>query len=419
MSIFNGPQQCCPCPSSSTSGTLVTTPSNDAFGRLRVSNPLTLYDIHQQYEPDINFVSNTMSNAVITYQQNTSSTLLTVASEAGSFAAKESKYVFTYQPGKSLLIMESFCFAPAASGLVQRIGYFGVTNGIYLELSDDTYMVLRSNSTGTITNTPIRKSQWNGDRLDGYGPSGVTLDLTKTQIFWVDLEWLGVGSVRTGVIINGVFIVCHTFHHANRLTLPYMTSGHQPLRLEIMNTDTAPVSSLRHICATVISEGGYNQIYNARSNIAYFSQSMTAGVWYPVISIKLDMTRPEAIVQVRQVDAVLITADTVQIALWSNVTMANLGNPVFQTHSTSRTVLYNANATSLSTTTCIPVVNSLLSGTNQSASRTAHELFGYQGQIGRNSFTGVSDIMTIAVMNVKPGGSPVTLQALLSWNELL
>jgi hypothetical protein len=56
---------------------------------------------------------------------------------------------------------------------------------------------------------------WNGDKLDGTGASGLTLDLTKPQILWIDFEWLGVGNVRCGFIINGQYIVCHTYQTAN------------------------------------------------------------------------------------------------------------------------------------------------------------------------------------------------------------
>ena len=337
----------------------------------------------------------------------------------GSFAARETKYVFTYQPGKSLLIMTSLVMAPKSDGLVQRVGYFDSSDGIFVELSDQLYMVRRSNSLGTVTNTKVAQSAWNNDRLDGFGPSGMTIDMTKSHIFWTDIEWLGVGSVRTGFVLDGKYVICHIFNHANFLNYPYMTSAISPVRYEITNTaGTAPASNLMQICSTVISEGGYDQQYNLHSNIAYFSQSMTLGVWYPLMSIRLAPGYLDGVVQMRQVELVITTADTVQWALWSNVTAANLGSPVFGPHISSPTIQFNANATTFTTTTCQQFASGMVSGTNQASAQSIIELGRYNSQIGRDSFTGTSDIITLAVMSIKPGASAVTIQALLSWNEL-
>lgn len=420
MSIFNGSQQCCSTDTAGSS-TVFTGSSSalDAFGRLRISQPYTLFDSHQHYQADQSFVSNVANNGTITYIQNMSACNLMCSNVLGSFAARETKYVFTYQPGKSLLIMNSFVMAPNSDGLVQRVGYFDSTDGIYVELSDQLYMVRRSNSLGTITNTRVAQSAWNNDRLDGFGPSGMTIDLTKSQIFWTDIEWLGVGSVRTGFILDGRYIICHIFNHANFLKYPYMTSAIGPVRYEITNTTgTAPASNLMQICSTVISEGGYDQQFSLHSNIAYFSQSMTLGVWYPLMSIRMAPGYLDGVVQMRQVELVVTTSDTVQWALWSNVTSANLGSPVFGPHISSSTIQFNANATTFTTTTCRQFASGIASGTNQAASKSSLELGRYISQIGRDSFTGTSDIITLGVTNIKPGASAVTIQALLSWNEL-
>ena len=210
--------------------TLKSTPQLDAFGRLRVSQPQTLFDSQQRFGLDRAFVSNTASGGSVSYIPTQSSANLTVTSTNGSYAGRESRYVFKYQPGKSQLAMMSFVMAPQSSGnLRQRVGYFGIENGYYLELSDQIYFVERSNVTGTITNTTVAKSAWNGDVLDGSGASGYSLDLTKSQIFFIDLEWLGVGSVRCGFVLNGKFVLAHTFHHANLISSAYITTATLPV----------------------------------------------------------------------------------------------------------------------------------------------------------------------------------------------
>lgn len=153
--------------------------------------------------------------------------------------------------------------------------------------------------SGSLVNTPVLQSDWNGDKLDGTGASGLTLDITKAQILWMDLEWLGVGSVRVGFVINGQFIVCHTFNHANIIASTYITTASLPLRYEIFNTaGTSGTSTLKQICSSVISEGGYELRGKQQSIGTPITAPRTfavAGTYYPIVGIKLKSTRLDAI----------------------------------------------------------------------------------------------------------------------------
>jgi hypothetical protein len=189
--------------------------------------------------------------------------------------------------------MNTFVMASSATNLRQRVGYFGDQNGIYFQLDDrNISMVERSLVTGSVTETVVSRSNWNGDKLDGTGSSGIVLNITKAQILWMDIEWLGLGTVRVGFIINGQFIVCHSFHHANIIDSTYITTASLPLRYEIINkaATTGGSKTLKQICSTVISEGGYELrgLQQAISTPILSPKSLTtAGVFYPVISIRL------------------------------------------------------------------------------------------------------------------------------------
>ena len=170
--------------------------SFDAFGRMRTSSPLTLFDSNHRYA-DNNLWS--MASGVSgsgSFNQNQGLIEMNVTNASGSFVTRETTKVFAYQPGKSLLVMNTFVMSPAKTGLTQKVGYFGADNGIYLELADSTLnFVERSLVNGSpATETRVPQSTWNGDKLDGTGASGFTLDMTKAQILWMDFEWLGVGS---------------------------------------------------------------------------------------------------------------------------------------------------------------------------------------------------------------------------------
>jgi hypothetical protein len=204
-----------------------------------------------------------------------------------------------YQPGKSQLAMMTLVMAPQSSGnLRQRVGYFGQDNGYFLELSDQLYFIERSNSLGTLTYSNVAQSAWNGDKLNGSGASGFTLDITKSQILFFDLEWLGVGSVRAGFVLNGQFIVAHTFIHANVVPYAYITTASLPLRYEIqtLSVSAPTTSNLIQICSTVASEAGFGEPFSFFSNLATFtSLSVGSAAWVPLISIQLQQGRLEAI----------------------------------------------------------------------------------------------------------------------------
>lgn len=398
---------------------LAPTPQLDAFGRLRVSQPQTLYDSQQRFALDRTFISNTAVSGSISFIPTQSSANLTVVNQVGSYAARETRYIFKYQPGKSQLVFLSFVMAPQSSGnLSQRIGYYGSDNGYYLELSDNVYFVQRSNVTGTIVNTPVVQSAWNGDKLNGSGASGITLDITKGQILFFDLEWLGVGSVRSGFIIDGKYIVAHTFQHANIVSSVYMTTACLPIRCEnqALTVSAPATSNLTQICSSVSSEGGYTEPLSLFSNLVNFS-SLTIGTsWVPLISIQLAPSKLDAIVIVKQIDMVLTTADTLQWALWSNVTSltgASFSAPI------NGDVVIDKSATAMSVTNCYQVASGLITnGSGSSTSSSILELNNYNSQLGRNSFTKTSDTLTLAVVRAT-GSSAASGYSLLSWQELL
>ena len=404
--------------------TLKATNQLDSFGRLRVSQPVTLFDSQQRFNPDPAFESNVVSGGTITFVPTQSSVNLSVVNTTGSYAARESSYVFKYQPGKSLLATMTLTLAPKANGnLRQRVGYFGQENGFYIELSDALYMVQRSNSTGTITNTPVANTAWNGDRLDGTGPSGIILDVTKSQIFFTDIEWLGVGDVRCGFILNGQYVTAHTFRHANINIGAYMTTACLPLRYEIesLGSGGPAVSNLTQICSTVISEGGYNQSYQLFSNLASFNGTVAAATWVPVMSLQLAPGRLDAIAVAKQVDVLVTsTGDVVQWGLWANVNAINLTGESFVNSSALSSVQIDKSATAFDPSTCYQIASGMASASlgGQGGTASQLELQGYLSQIGRISFTKTSEILTLALFANSSQGT-VTAECLLSWAELL
>jgi len=304
--------------------------NTDAFGRLRVSNPFSLFDSQSRFGADIHFSYVTATGGTTSYNTNQSSVNLNVTTSSGSTAVAQTYRVFPYQPGKSMLILQTFTMASARTNLRQRVGLFGAQNGVYLEQGPNgVTFVIRTYTGGSVSDSRyVAQANWNGDKLNGTGPSGITLDLTKTQILWFDIEWLGVGNVRCGFIINGQYIVCHTFQNANQAfsTTVYMQTATLPLRFEIATTGaTSSAASLQMICATVISEGGYEQVsapYIARASGNGVSIANHTGLTFtPLVSIRVNSSYYGAVIIPSIVNFAATASGTYEIVLVRNATL--------------------------------------------------------------------------------------------------
>jgi len=247
---------------SSMAGTGLTTANFDAFGRLRVSNPQTIFDSKLVYDAQPLYWSEELTNSGgSSYDQPNARVTLAVVNAADQ-AIRQTRRFFNYQPGKSQLIFQTFNANGVESGVIKRIGYFDSTDGIFFELDGTApapglSFVRRSSGANPTLVEP--QASWNLDTLDGSGgllnPSGIALKTNAVQILVIDFEWLGVGSVRVGFVINGQIVYAHRFDCANIQQSVYMQTPNLPLRYELEALSDA-TGTLDCICGTVISEGG-------------------------------------------------------------------------------------------------------------------------------------------------------------------
>lgn len=351
----------------STGGASSSAGAYDAFGRVRTSSPLTLFDSSHRYHDNGLWSTSTATGGTSTFDASAGLVNLAVTTSSGSSVIRETTKCFSYQPGKSLLVMSTFTLNPAKTNLRQRIGYYGADNGMYLELNNTTLsFVERSFSTGSLVETRVAQSDWNIDPLNGTGPSNLTLDPTKSQILWMDIEWLGLGTVRMGFIINGKFIHCHSFHHANIITSTYITTASLPLRYEITNTAaTASSSTLKQVCSTVLSEGGYELrgLQQAIGTSITSPHALTAaGTYYPVISLRLKSTALDAIVILTAISLLAATANANYS--WRVVATATTTGGTWTSAGANSSVEYNLTGTA--TTGGRILAQGYFSSTNQS-----------------------------------------------------
>lgn len=392
----------------------------DAFGRLRVSQPYTLFDSQSRFAADNQYSYATATGGTSSYNTNKSSVNLSVTTSSGSTVLAQTFRVFPYQPGKGLLTLQTFTMSAAKTNLTQRVGYYSAYNGVYLEQGPNgVTFVVRTYTGGSVDNTRyVAQANWNGDKLNGTGPSGITLDLTKTQILWFDFEWLGVGNVRCGFVINGQFIICHTFQNANFGTNVYMQTAILPLRYEITNTGTtASASTLQMICSSVQSEAGYeqtSQVFTARRTDDGVSVANNTGLTFtPLVSIRVNSSYFGAIIIPEGVlfhptsvgsggyEIVLAKNATLTGATWAGATVS--GGQVDVDYA----------ATSMTTTADNIIETAYASQSSQSTNTaivpTGYNFdvqLGYTASLSGNGF-GASDTYTLGVrgLNNSPTGS--------------
>ena len=373
----------------------------DAFGRLQVAQPYTLFDSQNRYASDAQFDTSTSGTGSSSFLANEASVKMQVTSGGAGSVVRQSYRSMPYQPGKGLLVLETFVMDSSSNAnLTQRVGYFNTQNGVFFQKVDSVLsFVLRSYVTGSVSDArTVNQADWNGDKLDGTGPSGLTLDGSKAQILWMDFEWLGVGSVRCGFVINGLFYLCHTFNNANLISNVYMTTATLPVRYEI--TSTSAVSAyLKQICSTVISEGGYEQasIDHTARRTSIFTNIDTAANFYPIVSIRLASTALGAVVLPNRIQFQPTTLQNYEIALIKNPTLTGAS---WTAVSSDANVEYDVTATAISAAgTIIQTGYISNTGGGGQTSTLAPTGYNWDSQIGA-SLAGVSDIFTLGVRTI-------------------
>lgn len=235
--------------------------SVDAFGRSRVGSPTTLFNSNFTYNNQpLLWDTVVTGGGTATKTTNVSSvTLNTGGTTNGDGVYMQSHRYYRYEPGKSQLVLFTGILGIQKVNVRSRYGFYNVNNGCYFEMdgTNGAAVNIRTNTSGSPVDSPILQANWNLDKLDGTGNTGITIDFSKQQIFVIDFQWLGTGRVRFGFVLNGILVYCHQILNDNRLTLPYMNTAQLPVRAEIFNTGTAASgTTMTSVCCSVVSEGG-------------------------------------------------------------------------------------------------------------------------------------------------------------------
>ena len=268
------------------------TPTLDAFGRLMISQltPKFLEHFVDRYDTS-RLTETTVGGGAVARVAQTSSLNLSVGTASGDIAKVESNTIIKYSPG--IGVSTAFTLWMGDTGKTnshRRWGLFDDDNGVFFDLDGTTLsFVVRSSATGSIVDTHYAQGTWS-DPLDGTGLSGVTLDITNLNIFWFDYQWLGAGAVRFGVHDpKGNRIVAGTVENANSIPRPFMQTGSNRFRAELVNDAvTGSTTEMSLVCIAVRADG---QTDRGRS---VYGDIQTDGLAVTGSNVYLAAARPKA-----------------------------------------------------------------------------------------------------------------------------
>jgi len=406
---------------------LADSPGVDAFGRLRVSSPEDLFNASFQY--DLNpllFLQTTATGGTITHLPNESSAELAVTGSVGSLARLQARFYSRYLPLRSQLIAMTQVPGAADAGCTRRFGYQDSQDGILLEQNGtvDLALVRRTFTSGAAVDNRVTKANWNLDKLDGTGDSGITLDLSKGQIFVVDFQWLGHGRVRVGFAFNGRIVYAHEFLSSNTLSVPYMRTGCLPVTWEIERTIAGGAATMKVTCCDVMSEGGFHYdrgIPFSRSNGSTLVTATTAETL--VLALRMDPNCPAGTAILNEslaflVDAALY-ANTADAYYWRVVYGGTLTDVGFADHDGTHSAMQFSTTCTYTAATGIQILDGYVAG-NISRVPSVKPI-STKLPLARNGFGTVgatTPVGNVAILATHLGAGSGAVGGTFSWNEL-
>jgi hypothetical protein len=398
------------------------TASIDAFARIRMSSPFTLFDSKQtsQYHNSLFWdIATTGSGTTYSYLQRKASTILQVNAGATASVTRQTFQRFNYQTGKSQLAFITFDpTAAEGAGVTKEIGLFDDENGIFLRIyNNNAWIVKRSSVSGVSVETAVHQSEWNIDTMDGTGASGYTLSKKHSNIFFLDLEWLGVGRVRTGFIMDGIPYYVHNFNHANTINSVYMSTPNLPVRYSIYSDGSGTTNTLEAICCSVICEGGVDPagVIRGEGTHSSFVNANTAGINYAIAGVKLRTDSDGAYVIPEDINIVILTGnDAVHWELVMNPTVA--GTFAYSGLTNSVCQVATGDTTGNPSTNTVTGGTIILDGYATSSAPAIDISMPQSIHLGK-SISGTLDTMVL-VVSPMTGDSNVDVAGSLVWREI-
>lgn len=346
-----------------------------------------------------------------TWSATTNAINLATTTASGSSVIVQTKRRIKYNASRSVVIQISGNLGGLKANCIRRAGQFDANNGVYFECSDVLKVVIRSSTGGAVVNNEVLQADWNLDRLDGTGVSGLTLDISKHQLFVIEYGWQGIAAVRFGVYINGAIQYVHQFNSANVLTTAYMKTANLPIRLENTNiAATASATTASFVCIAMKNFG--NDTGTEGNTLTYVRptvKTVTAmPTFSPVIAVRLNGASIAAVVEILKAPIYGQTADDI---VWKLVLNPTLSAPTFAI--TVGKLQIDIAATAMTVNTGTDLVSGFTSAGKDSGLESL-ENFKLINTVFGATQAGVSDVIVLAASSRT---TTADVWASLTWRE--
>jgi hypothetical protein len=346
-----------------------------------------------------------------THNVSASNVIMQVGSTAGSKIIRQTKNVMRYIPGRPATLAFAIRLEQPKVGIRRRFGLFDDYNGAYFEDNGGTYSyVIRTSTTGITTEIRVGRDEWNGEKFDGNGWTGITADPTKQQMISISYEWYGAGTVDFAWLMAGETVKSHTFYNSNINDKVWCSTPFLPIRLEIENiTGVAGTHYMYQGSNSLIQEGEPEKLGTllSISNPITGTTMASANTYYPIISIRLKSNNLTGVMLLRSLQAA--TDDNTNV-YWQLLQNATLTGGTWVNHPDPNSFMqYNI------TQTAVSGGSDLLSGFVINGSGALVDLDDKAAlQLGRSGIGTISDTYTLVCAS--PNTNKKAL-AVLNWIE--
>ena len=343
-----------------------TTKQHTSKNRVKVSgHDITDFSTYTFSKNELNWDEQITGTGSVVHAPEYGMVKFSVGSNAGDEVIRQTKRVQRYIPGRSAEVAMSVIFGTPTTGIRKRIGLFDNTDGVYFEDGGDgTYYVATRRKVGaSFVDTRVAREDWNYDKLDGTGPSGIVADPTALHHIVIEYEWYGAGQVEFKYIIDNNSFPIHRFNHANRQAYPWASTASLPVRVEMTNVaGTAGTHEFYQGSHSFATEGSTELLGRQNSiSSAITGKTLTAAnTFYPVVALRLKTTALNSVVLPDSFSGATLDNTNVFIRL---VEGANVTGGTWVSYSDDSPVEYNITATGY--TNGIPVETVYVSATNQ------------------------------------------------------
>lgn len=295
-----------------------------SFGALRVVYPQNIFESLFSFDKQTTVWDETTSGgATSTFNSNTNSVDMTLPTTSGAGVVRQTFRRIRYNPSRTVQMLAAGTLGTPKTNVRRRIGQFDASDGMYFELDGTTaYVVRRTSTSGSVVNNRVAQTDWNIDKFDGTGPSGITIDFSKQHLFYIQYAFQGFGDIVYGFYSNGKIKFCHREAIANVLSVPAMKTAHLPCRVEITNTGTSASSTTMSYNSFCVKNEGVDA--NFEGQVRSYSNAPLKTInttLVPVISVRLGPGFEKAIADIIKTSIYVNTADEVIWSLHLNPTL--------------------------------------------------------------------------------------------------